>query len=98
MPSFDDGYMTLGGLMRTRVLLADDHQLFVQALMRILSDRCDVIDIVSDGKALQASARKHRPDVIVTDITMPLMTGLDAARSLTADDFTPKIIFLTMHA
>src|SRR5262245_45160100 len=84
--------------MRTRVLLADDHQLFVQALMRILSERCEVIDVVGDGKALQITARKHRPDVIVTDITMPLMTGLDAARSLSEDDFRPKIVFLTMHA
>jgi DNA-binding NarL/FixJ family response regulator len=84
--------------MKARVLLADDHQLFTQALTLLLGTRYDVVDVVADGKALQVSARKHRPDVIVTDITMPLMTGLDAVRSLFGDGYTPKIIFLTMHA
>jgi len=84
--------------MRARVLLADDHQLFTQALTPLLAARYDVVDVVTDGRALQVSARKHRPDVIVTDITMPLMTGLDAVRSLCKDGYTPKIIFLTMHA
>jgi DNA-binding NarL/FixJ family response regulator len=84
--------------MRARVLLADDHQLFTQALTHLLEDRYDVVDVVADGRALQISARKHKPDVIVTDITMPLMTGLDAVRSLSKDGYTPKVIFLTMHA
>ena len=84
--------------MKARVLLADDHQLFTQALTHLLGVRYDVVDVVADGKALQVSARKHRPDVIVTDITMPLMTGLDAVRSLLGDGYSPKIIFLTMHA
>jgi DNA-binding NarL/FixJ family response regulator len=83
--------------MRTRVLLADDHHLFAQALSSLLADRYEVVDVVADGKALQASARKHRPDVVVTDITMPLMTGLDAVRSLCKESCPPKIIFLTMH-
>src|SRR5262245_54724899 len=84
--------------MRTRVLLADDHHLFAQALSSLLADRYEIVDVVADGKALQTSARQHKPDVIVTDITMPLMTGLDAVRSLCKDSCPPKIIFLTMHA
>src|SRR5262245_62010574 len=84
--------------MTTRVLLADDHMLFVQALAQLLAPKYDVVDIVGDGRALQTSARKHKPDVIVTDITMPLMNGLESARALLKDMHPPKIIFLTMHA
>lgn len=84
--------------MRPRVLLADDHHLFAQALTHLLSERCDIVDVVADGKALQVSARRHKPDVIVTDITMPVMTGLDAVRALCKESSAPKIIFLTMHA
>src|SRR5262245_60536901 len=84
--------------MRTRVLLADDHHLFVQALTHLLGERYEVVDVVGDGRALHDSARKHKPEVTVTDITMPLMTGLDAVRALTKDGFTSKIVFLTMHS
>jgi DNA-binding NarL/FixJ family response regulator len=84
--------------MTTRILLADDHLLFAQALTQLLSPRYEVVEIVGDGKALQAAARKHKPDVIVTDVTMPLMSGLDSIRSLRNDLFVPKVVFLTMHA
>jgi len=82
----------------TRVLLADDHALFAQAVAQLLAKRYEVVDIVGDGKALQISARTHKPDVIIADITMPLMSGLDSIRLL-HDSHVPKIIFfLTMHA
>jgi NarL family two-component system response regulator LiaR len=84
--------------MSTRVLLADDHILFAQAIARLLAQRYEVVDIVGDGKALQASARAHKPDVIVADITMPHMSGLDSVRSLRRESHMPKIVFLTMHA
>jgi DNA-binding NarL/FixJ family response regulator len=84
--------------MTTRVLLADDHVLFAQAVAQLLAKRYDVVDIVTDGKALQASARTHKPDVIVVDITMPHMSGLDSVRLIRKDSYVPKIIFLTMHA
>lgn len=84
--------------MKTRVLLADDHALFSQALGKLLAQRYDVVAIVEDGKALQTAARAHKPDVIVTDITMPHMSGLDAVRSLRRDPHIPKIVFLSMHA
>jgi DNA-binding NarL/FixJ family response regulator len=84
--------------MTTRVLLADDHILFSQALGKLLAQRYEVVDIVEDGKALQTSARLHKPDVIITDVTMPNMSGLDAVRSLHRDSYIPKFVFLTMHA
>ena len=84
--------------MTTRVLLADDHVLFAQAVAQLLAQRFEVVDIVTDGRALQASARRHKPDVIVVDITMPNMSGLDSIRSLRKDPYVPKIVFLTMHA
>jgi NarL family two-component system response regulator LiaR len=84
--------------MTTRVLLADDHVLLAQALTHVLSQRYEIVDTVGDGRALQAAARKHKPDVIVTDITMPLMNGLESVRSLRKDSYVPKIVFLTMHA
>jgi DNA-binding NarL/FixJ family response regulator len=87
-----------GGRMTTRVLLADDHALFVHALAQLLPSRFEVVDIVGDGRALQAAARKHKPDVIVTDITMPVMSGLESIRSLRNDPYVPKAVFLTMHA
>jgi len=84
--------------MTIRVLLADDHVLFAQALTQRLAQRYEVIDVAGDGRALLSSARKHKPDVIVADITMPLMSGLESIRSLRKDSYTPKIVFLTMHA
>jgi DNA-binding NarL/FixJ family response regulator len=84
--------------MTTRVLLADDHNVFAQALNDLLAQRYEVVEIVGDGRALQAAARKHKPDVIVTDITMPLMSGLESIRALRKDIHKPKVVFLTMHA
>ncbi len=81
----------------TRVLIADDHLLFAQAVARLLAQRYEVVDIVGDGKALQVSARTHRPDVVVVDITMPQMNGLDSVRSLRKDSYVPKFVFLTVH-
>src|SRR5437016_10316952 len=84
--------------MTTRVLLADDHLLFAQAMAEVLAGRYDVVGIVGYGRALQAAARSYKPDVIVTDVTMPHMSGLDSVRSLRRDPHVPKIVFLTMHA
>jgi DNA-binding NarL/FixJ family response regulator len=84
--------------MTTRVLLADDHVLFAQAVAQLLARRYEVVDIVGDGRMLQTSARSHKPDVIVADITMPKMSGLDGIRSLRNDSYVPKIVFLTMHS
>jgi DNA-binding NarL/FixJ family response regulator len=84
-------------IMKTRLVLADDHTLFAQALGSALAERYEVVDIVADGKALQATVAQHKPDVVVTDITMPLLSGLESARLLCKQTFVPKIVFLTMH-
>src|SRR5438093_4784581 len=83
--------------MPARLVIADDHVLFAQAVAQLLGQRYVVVDIVGDGRALQTSARTHHPDVIIADVTMPLMSGLESIRLLRKDS-SAKIIFLTMHA
>jgi len=78
--------------------LADDHTMFSQGLQSLLEDDFDLVGAVADGEALVQAARRLNPDVIVVDISMPVMNGLDAVRQLKKDGATAKIIFLTMHA
>ena len=85
-------------MTRPRVLLADDHTMFSQGLQSLLEDDFDLVGAVADGEALVQAARRLNPDVIVVDISMPVMNGLDAVRQLKKDGATAKIIFLTMHA
>lgn len=84
--------------MKRRVLLADDHEIVVEGLRRILEPRFDLVAAVADGRALLVEAEKLRPDVIVTDISMPSLNGLDAVRQLKKRGVKAKIVFLTMHA
>ena len=85
-------------MTRPRVLLADDHTMFSQGLQSLLEDDFDLVGAVADGEALVEAARRLNPDVIIVDISMPMMNGLDAVRQLKKDGATAKIIFLTMHA
>jgi DNA-binding NarL/FixJ family response regulator len=82
---------------RPRVLLADDHTLLLEAFRKMLAEECDVVGAVSNGRALVAEALKLRPDIVVLDITMPLLNGIDAARQLKRDLPAVRIIFLTMN-
>ena len=82
---------------RPRVLLADDHELFLAALEKLLDDECLVVGHVHDGHALLAAAEELDPDVIVLDIGMPSLNGLDAARRLQHILPSTKLVFLTMH-
>lgn len=84
-------------MKRPRVLLADDHRLVAEALKSMLSSEFELLDIVEDGRALVAAAKKLRPDVIVADITMPHLNGIDALAQLKRDDPGVKVVFLTMH-
>ena len=84
--------------MKRRVLLADDHEIVVEGLRRILEPKYDLVAAVADGRELLAEAEKLRPDVIVTDISMPSLNGLDAVRQLKKQGVRAKIVFLTMHA
>jgi DNA-binding NarL/FixJ family response regulator len=82
---------------RPRVLLADDHQMLLDALKRVVEPRCEVVGMVSDGRALLTAAAKLQPDIVVLDIAMPQLNGLDAARHLKPAMPKLKLIFMTMN-
>jgi DNA-binding NarL/FixJ family response regulator len=77
-------------------MLADDHRLLREAFAQILAAECDVVGAVGDGRALLEAARELRPDVVLLDVAMPLLNGLDAARQLLRELPQTKVIFLTM--
>jgi DNA-binding NarL/FixJ family response regulator len=81
---------------RPRILLADDHRLLREAFTQLLEPTCEVVGAVADGRALVAMAAEQRPDIVVLDIAMPLLNGLDAARQLKRTMPEVKVIFLTM--
>ncbi|WNM60038.1 response regulator transcription factor [Candidatus Nitrospira allomarina] len=83
---------------RPRILLADDHALVLEGLAKLVTEDCDLVGKVEDGRALIQAAQKLEPDVIVLDISMPKLNGLDAARQLKKLLPSIKLIFLTMHA
>lgn len=83
-------------MTRPRVMLADDHRLLREAFARLLEPECEVVGAVADGRALLAAAPDLRPDVVVLDVAMPLLNGLDAARQLNWVMPQVKVIFLTM--
>lgn len=80
-----------------RVLLADDHALLLGAFEKLLADECEVVGQVSDGRALVAAAEQLKPDVVILDISMPLLNGLDAGRQIKQKLRNTKLIFLTMN-
>ena len=82
---------------RTRILLADDHPMVLEGVAKILEKEFDIVGKVEDGRALVAAAKELNPDIIVTDMTMPLLHGLEACRQLKRL-VDSKVIFLTMHA
>jgi DNA-binding NarL/FixJ family response regulator len=82
---------------RPRVLLADDHRVVAEGLSRLLAEDFELVGMVEDGRALVAAAKKLQPDVIVADITMPHLNGIDAMVHLRKDNADVKVVFLTMH-
>ena len=85
-------------MKKPRVLMADDHSLILAGLRKLVDGECDVVGTVEDGRALVEAAQKLRPDLILLDISMPLLNGLEAARQLRTLVPESKLIFLTMHA
>jgi DNA-binding NarL/FixJ family response regulator len=81
---------------RSRVLLADDHTLLLGAFEKLLSGEFDVVGQATDGRALVAAAERLKPDVIVLDITMPLLNGLEAGRLIKLKQKDVKLVFLTV--
>jgi len=84
-------------MSRPRVLLADDHALIVGAFQKLLADDCDVVGTVANGRELVDAADALKPDVIVLDISMPLLNGLEAGRQIKRQQRDARLIFLTMN-
>ena len=82
---------------RPRVLIADDHVMMATALGRVLEGEVEVVATANDGRRLVESALQHKPDIIVSDVNMPGMSGIEAMRRLKADGLQSKFIFLTLH-
>ena len=82
---------------RSRILIADDHNLVAELCKRLLETEFDVVGVVSDGRALLRSAIGMKPDVIVLDIAMPVLNGLDAGRQVKQMLPAVKLVYLTMN-
>jgi DNA-binding NarL/FixJ family response regulator len=82
---------------RPRNLVADDHRMVAEGLRSVLEPDFELIEIVEDGRALVEAALRLRPDIIVADITMPQLNGLDAVEQIRRCGCDAKVIFLTMH-
>lgn len=84
-------------MKRVRILLADDHTGMLERVMHLLQGEFEVVGAVDNGQALLEAASKLRPDVVVLDISMPIMNGLEAADRLKKTGSKAKVVFLTVH-
>ena len=84
-------------MKRPRVLLADDHRLVAEGLKSLLEEEFELLGVVEDGRDLVEAAKRLRPDVIVADISMPHLNGIDALALLRKDNPDVRVVFLTMH-
>lgn len=84
-------------MKRISVLLADDHRIVAEGLRRLLEPEFDLVGVVEDGRALLAAVKDLKPDVIVTDISMPELNGVEALEELKKNDPGVRVVFLTMH-
>jgi DNA-binding NarL/FixJ family response regulator len=87
----------VNGRRLPRVLLADDHLMVAEALKSLLSAEFDLVGVVQDGRQLVEAARALQPDVIVADVTMPHLNGIDAMVRLREEGNKTPVVFLTMH-
>lgn len=85
-------------MSKPRVLLADDHTLVLEGFKKLLEEHCQVVGSVEDGRSLLDAAKRLRPDIVVLDISMPQLNGLDAARRLRKIVPQARLIFVTVHA
>lgn len=86
-----------GPVLRSRVVFADDNAQFLDHAVQLMSGECDVLGTASDGVSAVDLVERLNPDIVVLDITMPQLDGLDVARRLRADGIQTQIIFLTVH-
>jgi DNA-binding NarL/FixJ family response regulator len=85
-------------MKRARLLLADDHTMFLEAIQKVLEPEFDLVGQVADGRALLDAAVRLRPDVILMNLSMPLLNGIDVARELSRIIPHSRLVFLSMHA
>ena len=84
-------------MKRTKILIADDHVMVIDGLRRLLEPEYEVVGAVNDGRAVLPEVQNRKPDVVIIDISMPLLNGLDCTRRLREAGCTAKILILTMH-
>lgn len=82
---------------KVKILLADDHRIVLEGLKNLLDTDYDVVGVVEDGHSLVKEALRLKPEVIITDISMPSLNGINAIRQILKEGLNPKVIFLTMH-
>lgn len=85
-------------MKKPRVLLADDHTFVLEGFKKLLEEQCDLVGSVEDGRALVEAAIKLQPDLVILDISMPRLNGIEAAKKLKKQLPGVKLIFVTMHA
>lgn len=85
-------------MTRPRILIADDHRVVAQGLKTMLSAEFDLVGVVADGRAMVDAAKALRPDVIVADVSMPELNGIDALETLRHEGLDVPVVFLTMHS
>jgi DNA-binding NarL/FixJ family response regulator len=84
-------------MSRPTTLIADDHEVFVEGLQRILDGPCELVGTVRNGLDLLDAARRLRPDVIVSDVSMPVVNGIEAVRQLIQGGSRSRVVMLSMH-
>jgi DNA-binding NarL/FixJ family response regulator len=84
--------------LRPRVILADDHAMVAEGIGRLIGEVAELLGKATDGRQLVDMARRLKPDIIVADVSMPVMSGLEAMRQLKAECVEARFIFLTVHA
>lgn len=84
-------------MTKPRVIIADDHRLFLEGFRKLLQEQCDLVATVADGRALLEATERLQPDLVIVDISMPLLNGVDATRQLKKLNPHTKVIFVTMH-
>lgn len=84
-------------MKRAKVLVADDHRMVAEGLRSLLEPEFELVGIVEDGRAMLEAVEKLKPDVVVVDVSMPLLNGIDAVRQLKKKQKDIAVVFLTMH-
>jgi DNA-binding NarL/FixJ family response regulator len=84
-------------MSKPRVLLADDHSILIEGLRQILEPEVDLVGTVGDGRELLKAAAKLQPDIVITDVSMPQLNGIDATKELKKTHPDIKVIILTQH-